>query len=123
MKETYDLSDVTDDISLTPSYTIPFGFGDVSFADLVETNENIVFGNDKSARFIFVKDSAINIDIKDFVPFDTLISYQTRETIGNVKIANFSSSLAFTLDEISQRMPSEIRTQLLGLDGSTGTFP
>ena len=123
VKETYDLSDVTDDISLTPSYTIPVGFGDVSFADLVDTNENIVFGNDKSARFIFVKDSAINIGIKDLVPFDTLISYQTRETIGNVKIANFSSSIAFTLDEISQRMPTEIRTQLLGLDGSTGTFP
>ncbi|MBP5473315.1 MAG: hypothetical protein J6X92_00980 [Bacteroidales bacterium] len=123
MKDTYDLSHVTDNITLTPSFTLPFGFGDVSFSDLVETNENIVFGNDKSARLIFVKDSAINIDLHDYVPFDTLISYQTRETIGDVKIANFSSSLTFSLDEMSQRMSSEIRTQLLGLDGSTGTFP
>lgn len=116
IKETYDLGRLSEDMSFSPSLAISAINGEVMLSDLVKANDTVVFDNDKFVRVIFREDSVINLKLDDFYDFTDMVSYFHSYTVGELTLAPFSGSMSFTLNEISQKFSSTLRSQFVALD-------
>jgi hypothetical protein len=67
VKDTYDMSKLSDKGHLSPTLAISAVKGGVSFSDLVKESDTVVFDENKFVKLIFRKDTVIDLVITDFV--------------------------------------------------------
>ncbi len=123
-KETYDMKKLSKDVHLSPVIAVSAVKGDVSFSDMVKSNDTIVYGTDKLVRIIIREDSVIDLKIADFVDISDIFSVNRKYTLGDLVIDPFQSQTSYTLNEISLGLSSSLRTQLVSYDdGLLHLFP
>lgn len=124
IKETYDMNKLSKKIQLSPTLAISAIKGDVSFSDMVKSNDTVVFDQDKLVSLVFKKDSIINLIMSDFYDLSNMVSLSQTYTMGELSIANFQGTLDYTLYQMSQFFPTTLRNQFAALDdGSPHPFP
>jgi hypothetical protein len=124
IKETYDMNKLSKRIQLSPTVAISAIKGDVSFSDMVKSNDTIVFDQNKLVSLIFKKDSIINLKMSDFYDLSNMVSLSQTYTMGELSIADFEGTLNYTLYHMSQFFSTALRNQFAALDdGSPHPFP
>jgi hypothetical protein len=72
VKETYDMNMLSKKAHISPTLAISAARGDISFSDLVEPSDTVVFDENNFVSIVFKKDSVINFNIDDYSDFNTL---------------------------------------------------
>ena len=67
IKETYDMNKFSKKVQLSPTLAISAVKGDILFSDMVKPNDTIVFDQNKLVKFIFKKDSIVDLKVSDFL--------------------------------------------------------
>jgi hypothetical protein len=75
VKETYDMNMLSKKAHISPTFAISAARGDISFSDLVEPSDTVVFDENNFVTIVFKKDSVINLDISDFVSAKSMNNY------------------------------------------------
>lgn len=124
VKETYDMEKLSHQAELSPTMVIPAFKGSALLSDAVKQSDTVIYDSDKFVRLVFRKDSAINMDLQDYINVNDLVTFSDSYTIGEIVISPFQGTMGFTLDEVSRNFNSALRNQLLSLDdGSNHPFP
>jgi hypothetical protein len=124
VKETYDMSRLSESITLSPTWGISAARGSVTLSDLVKTNDTIRFDEENLMLFHFRKDSVIDLELSDMLDLNGLFSLSDSYTIGEVKLANTAITASVTLNQISSNFSPALRAEFLALDdGSPHPFP
>ncbi|HEX2970573.1 MAG TPA: hypothetical protein VHO46_15855 [Bacteroidales bacterium] len=124
IKESYDMERLSEKAEISPTIAVPVFRGTVILSDAIKQSDTVVFDSDKFVRLVFRKDSMIDLKLRDYIDVDNLVSFSKIFTIGEIGISPFQASMGFTLDEISRKMNTVLRNQLVSLDdGATHPFP
>jgi hypothetical protein len=123
IRETYDMDKLSDKAVLSPTLAMSVFKGEVTFSDLVKNNDTVVYGSDKFVKVVIKKDSVINLELNDFYDFTDMLSYTESYEMGELKIADFQTSMNYTLDQVSQNFDAAHRNAIVALNGSTSNFP
>lgn len=123
VKETYDMDRLSKQAHLSPTFGISAVRGDISFSDLVDPGDTVVFNSDGSVKVVFKEDSVISFSMEDFYDLDDMVSFNQSYPLGDLSIGSFTGTVGFTLDQISQRMAPALRSQFVALDGTVNNFP
>lgn len=123
IRETYDMDRLSDKAVLSPTLAMSVFKGEVSFSDLVKNNDTVVYGSDKFVKVVIKKDSVINLELNDFYDFTDMLSYTESYELGELKIADFQTSMNYTLDQVSQNFDAAHRNAIVALNGTTSNFP
>jgi hypothetical protein len=114
---------LSDKAVLSPTLAMSVFKGEVSFSDLVKNNDTVVYGSDKFVKVVIKKDSVINLELNDFYDFTDMLSYTESYELGELKIADFQTSMNYTLDQVSQNFDAAHRNAIVALNGTTSNFP
>ncbi len=124
VKETYDMTKLSEEVRLSPSLAIPGPRGEVLFSDIVKANDTVLFDDDNFVRLVFRQDSVINLQLEDYYDLNDMVNFRQSYQFGVISIGSFQSTLTLTLNQITQSMSSATRNQISALDdGSTHLFP
>jgi len=123
VKETYDMERLSGKVKLTPTFGIAAVNGEVTLADIVETDEYLTFDPDKFVRLTIGMDSVFSVGMSEVISTDTLFKHEESQQIGYLKIPAFSSDWSYTLDEISTHLDPSLRNQYVALHTLYGDFP
>lgn len=124
VKETYDMTKLSEEVRLSPSLAIPGPKGEVLFSDIVKANDTVLFDDDKFVRIVFRQDSVINLQLEDYYDLNDMVNFRQSYQFGVISIGSFQSTLTLTLNQITQSMSSATRNQISALDdGATHLFP
>ena len=123
IKETYDMNKLSDQVHLSPSIVISAIKGDMTLRDLVKSVDTVIFDQNKFGRFIFKKDSVLDLNLKDFYDFSNMVTFSDIFQIGDLSINSFQVSVNYTLNEIRQRLGEPYYATFGSLDGTTAPFP
>jgi hypothetical protein len=124
IKETYDMNRVSKDATLQPSVGMPVFTGKTTLADMVNSNENFIPGQNEPSKLVYTKDSVIDLQLKDLYNLDQMVTFTKRYTLGDIKINPFSGSLQYDLGDISNSFTPALKTMVQSLDdGNTHLFP
>ena len=66
IKDTYNMSMFSKKGHLSPTLDISAVKGDVSFSDVVKSNDTVIFDKDKLVILVFKKDSVVDLKMSDF---------------------------------------------------------
>ena len=66
VKETYNMKMLSKQAQLSPTLAISAVKGDISFSDMVKSNDTVTFDQNKFVILVFRRDSVINLTINDF---------------------------------------------------------
>jgi hypothetical protein len=123
-KETFNMDLLSKNVHLSPVIAVSAIKGDVSFSDMVKSNDTIVFGTDKLVKVIIRQDSVIDLKLADFYDVSDVFSLTRNYTLGDLVIDPFQAQTSYTLNEISLGMSPALRAQLVAADdGSLHLFP
>jgi len=123
IRETYDFNRFSGRAHLSPTWAVPVIRGDVSFSDLVEPNDTIIFEEDDLVRIVLRENSLIDLKVEDYYDLDDMISFSEKYRLGKVNLSSFSGAISYTLDRISQSLTPALRAQFVSLDGKNSAFP
>jgi hypothetical protein len=123
VKETYDMGMLSKKAHLSPTFAVTAVRGNISFSDLVEPSDTVIFDSDNFVRLVFKKDSVINFKMEEYYDLNDMVSFSQDYPIGPLTIAPFSKTISYTLDQISQHFSASLRSEFVALDGTVGTFP
>jgi hypothetical protein len=123
IKDTYDMDKLSGKVHLSPSILFPAINGGISFSDLVDSNDTIVFDQDNFVKIVFKEDSLFDFEIIDFYDLNDMISFNESYTIGEMSIDPFYKMISFSLDEISMLLSPVLRAGFVALDNTTNNFP
>ncbi len=124
IKETYDMTKLSDEAHFSPALAISGVKGSVSFSDLVKSSDTIVFDDDNFVRVVYKQDSVIDLRLKDFYDLGSMVSFSKSYELGVLSIGNIQGTMSLSLKEITQKMPEILRNQITVLDdGSAHLFP
>jgi hypothetical protein len=124
IRETYDMDKLSGGIHIAPTWFIPAVKGVVSFSDLVEPSDTVVYDENNFVRLIFKQDSIINLKLDDFYDLADMVSFHQSYEIGELSIGSFQGTLSMTLNQITQNMAATVRNQIQALDdGAAHLFP
>lgn len=124
VKDTYDMDRLSEQVSLAPTWGVSAMRGSVTLADLIKANDTVMFDEMSQLKFFFRKDSVIDLHIDDLVDLSDLFTFTDSHPLGAVKMANNTTSLSLTLNQISSSFAPALRAQFLALDdGSPHPFP
>ncbi len=124
VKETYDMTKLSEEVRLSPSLAIPGPRGEVLFSDIVKANDTVLFDDDNFVRLVFRQDSVINLQLEDYYDLNDMVNFRQSYQFGVISIGSFQSTLTLTLNQITQSMSSATRNQISALDdGATHLFP
>jgi len=124
VKETYDMSMLSTKAHLSPTLAISAVKGDVSFKDLVKEGDTVIFDQDNFVKIVFKKDSVVNLRMADFYDLNDMVSFSQSYTIGELTLSPFSSTIGYTLDQISLKFSTALRNQFVTLNnGLPHPFP
>ncbi len=123
VKETYDMNKLSGEIHLSPNWIIPGVKGNISFSDLVEAGDTVVYDENNFVKLIFKQDSVINLKLADFYDLNNMVSFSRSYQIGVLSIGSFQGTLSVTLNQITQYMSASDRNKIRPLDGQTVPFP
>lgn len=124
VKDTYDMTKLSEEIHLSPTLAIPGPKGEVYFSDIAKQNDTVVFDSDKFVRLVFKKDSVINLQLADYYDLNDMVNFKQSYVLGVISIGSFQSNMSVTLNQIVQKMPPVQANQIRALDdGATHPFP
>ena len=129
IKETYNMDKLSKEAHLSPTWGVAAVRGDISFSDLVDPNDSfdpidsVIFDENNFVRLVFREDSVIDLKMEDYYDLNDMISFNEVYQLGDLKIAPFSGSIKYTLDQISQNLSPVQRAQFLALDGTNSVIP
>ncbi|TAL76031.1 MAG: hypothetical protein EPN88_03135 [Bacteroidetes bacterium] len=124
IKETYDMNKLSKEVQLSPTMAISAIKGDISLSDMVKSGDTVVFDQNKFVKIIFKKDSVIDLKMADFYDLSNMVSLSESYTMGELTLANFQSTLDYTLNQMSQSFSTSLRNQITAFnDGSPHPFP
>ncbi len=66
VKETYNMDNLSKKAQLSPSFAISAVKGDVTFKDIVKSNDTVVFDNDNFVTLVFRRNNVIDLSPSDF---------------------------------------------------------
>jgi hypothetical protein len=72
IKETYDMNNLSKEAHLSPTLAISAVKGDISFSDLVEESDTVVFGQDNFVTLVFRRESILDLRPADFSPVKSM---------------------------------------------------
>jgi len=101
IKNTYDLNKLSSGNQYSPTFVISAVSGNITLADMLKPNDTIVYGSDKSLKFVFKKDSVINFQLKDYLDLTNIVKFSRGYKIGDVSIADFKDSIQIPLSSFS----------------------
>ncbi len=124
VKETLDTDLISDRIHLSPTLAIAAVKGDVSLEDAVKASDTVIYDQDKFVRIVFKEDSVINLNLKDLYDIDNMVSFTETYKMGELALSPFSSTMSFSLNQISLKFATALRNQFVALnDGLNHPFP
>jgi hypothetical protein len=124
VKDTLDTDMLSMKVHLSPTIAIAAIKGDVSLGDAVKANDTIIYDQDNFVRIVFKEDSIIDMKLKDFYDLNDMVSYTQIYKMGELAISPFSSTMSFTLNQISLKFSPALRNQFVALnDGLNHPFP
>jgi len=66
IKETYNMNKLSEDVSLSPDFAIKAVKGDISFSDIVEQSDTVVYDNNNFVTIVITRDSVFYLQSPDF---------------------------------------------------------
>jgi hypothetical protein len=66
IKQTYNMSMLSKQVVLSPTIAISAAKGDISFSDIVKTNDTVTFDQNNLVILVFKRDSVIDLQLSDF---------------------------------------------------------
>ena len=102
VKDTYDMDRLSEQVSLAPTWGVSAMRGSVTLADLIKANDTVMFDEMSQLKFFFRKDSVIDLHIDDLVDLSDLFTFTDSHPLGAVKMANNTTSLSLTLNQIGR---------------------
>lgn len=93
IKETYDMSKLSKQMHLSPSFGVSAVRGDISLSDIVKGNDTVVFGADNFIKLIFKKDSVIDFKLADYYDLNNMVNYNHSYPMGDLVLAPFIGSV------------------------------
>jgi len=123
IKETYNLDQVSGKAQLTPSLAFPLLNGKMTLREMVKSVDTLVFDQDRFVRFIYKKDSAVNLIVQDFYDFTNMVSFTDNYQLGDLAINPFQVQVGYTLDQIRTKLGEPYYTAFGNLNGTTEAFP
>lgn len=124
VKEEYDLDKLSDRAEISPKFVIPVFRGTVILGDAVKPSDTVVYDSDKFVRFVYRKDSVINIELDDYFNPDELVTFSDTYDVDELSISPFTGTFAFTLGEVTANLDAGLRNQFVALDdGAAHAFP
>jgi hypothetical protein len=123
VRETYDMDRLSKRAHLSPTLAISAVRGDISFSDIIEPSDTVIFDEDKFVRLVLKEDSVIDFRMEDYYDLNDMVNFNETYQMGDISISAFSGNVSYTLDQISQRFSPSLRAQFLALDGTTSAFP
>jgi len=124
VKETIDTDLISTKVHLSPTFGLAALKGDVSLADAVKANDTVIYDQDEFVRIVFREDSVIDMKLEDLYDLDDMVSFTQSYEMGELAISPFSSTMTFTLNQISLKFSSVLRNQFVALnDGLNHPFP
>jgi hypothetical protein len=123
VKETYNMNKLSGKVHLSPAFAISAIKGDITLRDIAKPNDTIVYGQDKSLKLVFRKESVINKNLSDFYDLNNMVFFSKSYTLGELSIAEFSRTMSFTLRQISLQFSTQVRNQFNALHNTTNIFP
>jgi hypothetical protein len=124
VKETYDMDRLSKRAHFSPTLGISAARGEISFSDLVEPDDTVIFDEDNFVRLVFREDSVIEFALEDLYDLDNMVSFSESYEIGPMRINPFQGSQVYLLGEIIQSFTNPtLRDQFIALDGTNANFP
>jgi hypothetical protein len=122
-KDTYNMDKLSGKTQLSPTFGITAVNGDVSFSDMVHSNDTIVFDQNNFVSVVFKEDSVIDLKLADFYDLNDMVSFSQKYQLGELSIAPFYQTLNFSLDAITKELPAPIRNLFVARNNTTNVFP
>ena len=124
VKETYDMDKLSGEAEVSPTIAFPVFKGLAVLSDAVKESDTVIYDSDNFVRLIYRQDSVVDLELKDYINTDELVSFNDAYTIGEISIAPFQGTMAFSLNEVTMGFPAVLRNQFLALDdGLPHPFP
>ena len=123
VRETYDMDRLSKRAHLSPTLAVSAVRGDISFSDIIEPSDTVIFDEDNFVRIVLREDSVIDFRMEDYYDLNDMVTFNETYQMGDMSISAFSGNVSYTLDQISQRFSPTLRAQFLALDGTTSAFP
>jgi len=124
IKDTYDMSRLSEKMRINPTLAIAAGYGTVTLSDIVTPNDTLGFDEEDLMKLWIWKDSIIDINLDSLIDFTETFSFRESYPVGNLELGGFSASYNLTLGAISTYFDPALRSQFLALDdGSPHPFP
>jgi len=123
VKDTYDMDKLSGQVHLSPTLALHAINGDVSFSDMVESNDTLVYDENNFVKIMFREDSILDLKMVDFYDLNDMVSFSEGYTVGALAIDPFYKTIELSLNEISLEFPAALRAQFVALDNTTNNFP
>jgi len=123
VKDTYDMDKLSGQVHLSPTLALHAINGDVSFSDMVESNDTLVYDENNFVKIMFREDSILDLKMVDFYDLNDMVSFSEGYTVGALAIDPFYKTIELSLNEISLNFPAALRAQFVALDNTTNNFP
>lgn len=124
VKETYEMDKLSKKMQLNASVVLPLFRGNMTLKDALKNTDSVGYDNDNFVRLIFKSDSVICDSINEFFNTENMVSFSDSYTLGDVVIDPFQGILSMSLDQITRRFSSSLRSTFVSLDnGAPHQFP
>jgi len=124
IKETYDLNRLSEEVQISPGFAFPVASGDLTFADILKSNDTVRYESDNFVKIVIKRDSVVFLKLEDYYDFSKLVSYKKGFELGEIGINDFQISTTLKLNDIIQFFSPSLRQQFIDLDdGQPHDFP
>lgn len=122
IKETYNMNTLSKKMQLSPTLDISGVNGDVSFSDIVKSNDTVTFDQNNLVILVFKKDSVIDMKLSDFskgtsIQTTAIINPTTIDLNIHDKLSNISGNYLFLSPSLkfsySNSFPDSIKINLI----------
>jgi hypothetical protein len=109
IKDTYDMDKLSGKVHLSPSIVFSAINGGISFSDLVDSNDTIVFDQDNFVKIVFKEDSLFDFLISDFVSIGSITDLKENEkSFGQFVATTEPETINFDIEDILSRITGDI---------------
>lgn len=123
IKETYNMSKLSEKIHLSPTIGISAIKGSVSLSDIVKPNDTVRIDQNKFVKIVFKQDSVLNLKMSDVYTLNNMVAFSQSYVVGELPVDPFTKTLSFTLLQIVSNISDPLKTQISNLNNTTSVFP
>jgi len=82
VRETYDMDRLSKRAHLSPTLAVSAVRGDISFSDIIEPSDTVIFDEDNFVRLVLKEDSVIDLRMEDYYDLNDMVNFKPQWLTG-----------------------------------------